>query len=880
MGIGFCRSRRQAHWDSKEYMDKSITKKSAAVFLILLIGILFLFAVYPLRLFTTTATLTGEGTILAASDPVDADNDAGDYFTAQYSHLDTLETWVEEVDQDGTVTLRLFHVKSDGSLENLAEEEQALPGEKGFVSFPIDVDTVPGDTYIYILYANEDAVFRSGYESVSIPDREDAIWYQSGFYHDTGVDGYAVATRLHYRIPLPKRTSLLLMCGIALATLAALFLTIWYYKKPGRNRETTVFHALGTVVTPPATVLTVLGMIAVFPLRIYDDRPLDCIAYEIGLALSWVLLMYGFWHKRSDQERGKNISLSHLLIILFLAMALAASCDYMNAVNDLIHACAEYRMLLFLFLVILLMGRLSGIARILVPVSGGCGAVYAIWYGLSHAANSTDPEQGFKNLILFVLGSAVTAGVMAATATVTALFRTLVGAQKHPDDPKTRVPWNRPLVVIFAVFAVLLLFFRNGRTWMGILVLVSALLVLRFLLWEEKNRWADDLKAAIALQFALTAAFSLVHRYYFAWVYSRFSMTFHTVTVTSYYLLAVSALSAALLVSKLPALYRMKGRLFSEKLSLIWKEALFFGTTSSYMLMTVTRAGIGGLVLLVLLACLAGLWDRRRVLRPLRGLLTLALVFLITFPCVFTLQRIVPVTVRDPQHFEEVEPYPDEVNRHMRPDSRWFMSVEVLVRDIGDRILGGELGTRIFRHFDWDQTVLHYDTRLFAMNDAPAPVPSFVRSTSPLLAEAGQINTASTSDLENGDYSNGRIAIWKAYLSQLNLTGHESMNAVLPDGSLAIHAHNTALQLTYDCGIPTGIVGLAALILLFAFAIRTCRKRGGWYALFVLLALSGYLLTGLVEWIFQLCNPYTVILLLAVLPLFSENPCGKRQSIV
>jgi hypothetical protein len=51
-------------------------------------------------------------------------------------------------------------------------------------------------------------------------------------------------------------------------------------------------------------------------------------------------------------------------------MALAASCDYMNAVNDLIHAYAEYRMLLFLFLVILLMGRLSGIARILVPGVG------------------------------------------------------------------------------------------------------------------------------------------------------------------------------------------------------------------------------------------------------------------------------------------------------------------------------------------------------------------------------------------------------------------------------------------------------------------------------------------------------------------------------
>ncbi len=88
-------------------MNRSVAKKNAAVFLILLVGILFLLAVYPLRLFTTTATLTGEGTIVASSDPVDADNDAGDYFTAQYSHLDILETWIEEVEKEGSVTLRL-----------------------------------------------------------------------------------------------------------------------------------------------------------------------------------------------------------------------------------------------------------------------------------------------------------------------------------------------------------------------------------------------------------------------------------------------------------------------------------------------------------------------------------------------------------------------------------------------------------------------------------------------------------------------------------------------------------------------------------------------------------------------------------------------------
>ena len=357
-------------------MNRSVAKKNAAVFLILLVGILFLLAVYPLRLFTTTAQLTGEGTIVASSDPVDADNDAGDYFTAQYSHLDTLETWIEEVEKEGSVTLRLFHVKSDGSLENLAEEEQQLPQEKGFVSFPIDVDTVPGDTYIYILYANDDAVFRSGYESAAIPDREDAIWYQSGFYHDTGVDGVAVATRLTYRIPLPKMTSLFLMGGILLAMLAAVGIALLYYRKPGRNKATTVFQVLRWCVTPPATILAVAAMIAVFPFRIYDNRALDCVVYEIGIVLSWCMLMYGLWHKREESiSASRVLPVRHLLIILFLAMAISASCDYMNAVNDLIHAYAEYRMLLFLFLVILLMGSLRGIQKILVHVAGAFSAL-------------------------------------------------------------------------------------------------------------------------------------------------------------------------------------------------------------------------------------------------------------------------------------------------------------------------------------------------------------------------------------------------------------------------------------------------------------------------------------------------------------------------
>mgnify|MGYP006922442532 CR=1 FL=1 len=58
------------------------------------------------------------------------------------------------------------------------------------------------------------------------------------------------------------------------------------------------------------------------------------------------------------------------------------------------------------------------------------------------------------------------------------------------------------------------------------------------------------------------------------------------------------------------------------------------------------------------------------------------------------------------------------------------------------------------------------------------------------------------------EYANGRMDIFRAYLEQLNLTGHEEMGAILPNGELAVHAHNIYLQVAYDHGIVVGVVFL------------------------------------------------------------------------
>ncbi len=122
------------------------------------------------------------------------------------------------------------------------------------------------------------------------------------------------------------------------------------------------------------------------------------------------------------------------------------------------------------------------------------------------------------------------------------------------------------------------------------------------------------------------------------------------------------------------------------------------------------------------------------------------------------------------------------------------------------------------------------------------------------------------------EYANGRMDIFKAYLQELNLSGHEEMGAVLPDGSLAVHAHNIYLQVAYDHGI---FVGAAFVLVGAASFVQGCiyykkRKKGAPYAALPVATLVAFAMAGLVEWIFHLCNPAGCLLMLTLAPLLFD----------
>ena len=123
------------------------------------------------------------------------------------------------------------------------------------------------------------------------------------------------------------------------------------------------------------------------------------------------------------------------------------------------------------------------------------------------------------------------------------------------------------------------------------------------------------------------------------------------------------------------------------------------------------------------------------------------------------------------------------------------------------------------------------------------------------------------------DYTNGRIDIFRSYIEQLNMTGHEEMGAILKDGAVATHAHNIYLQAAYDHGIPVGIlfvlVGVGTFIVSLLYYNR--KKDKITYAAMPVVVTVAVAVAGMVEWIFHLCNPCGFVLMLVITPLLFKD---------
>ena len=129
-----------------------------------------------------------------------------------------------------------------------------------------------------------------------------------------------------------------------------------------------------------------------------------------------------------------------------------------------------------------------------------------------------------------------------------------------------------------------------------------------------------------------------------------------------------------------------------------------------------------------------------------------------------------------------------------------------------------------------------------------------------------EASSESGDDGEETDYTNGRLDIYKSYIEQLNLTGHDSMGAILKDGSEATHAHDVYLQVAFDHGVIAGIVFVIFGIATFIMSIIYFKRSEDKYRALGMGITVAFAVAGVVEWVYHFAHPIALVLLLTIVP--------------
>lgn len=841
-------------------MRKVIYKSTAVQFMILLVAVLALSTLWPLHLWKKDNTIGVPPVSGTYSEVVNNGHTLMQTFLSQGTYMEAIRLYPEDVMEDGC-----FYVKVlDEKQQVVAKEQVVLSAQQpaDYVDVPMQLTMEEGKTYFLILQG-ERPKETDDYDSlVEIPaaNVKFAYEYITGdvmpgagilYYDEEQIFGAGLAAEYQYRIPIGYKRTLLFGGAILALTALLLFSARQFFKKESRNPLITVEQAFRWIANPLAALFVLAGFLLIFTgkLSLY---PMDNLFYVISMLLLTVVLFYGINHRRDGQETVFTLEycrkhLADFLQVIFLAGAINACCDYMSGLYDIHHRVAERREMLFFALILLTMFSFKELFcryTLLYFVVAGIGGVLYYRHGLSLLA-AQEIKEAEMGMNVEVLRNTVLIVILFAFI----LIRTIVCL--------CRRKLTRPCYVygiLLTAFFVSIVVFRNSRWWTVVLAVSFFLLYLTYGMWEHRKHFLTNVLWGILLHFLVSMGYCLLHRPYATYRFARYPFIFHTVTTTATYLTTVECAAMVLLLMKL---YR------TRKLRDVWKEWCLFGIVSSYMLFTSSRTGllavgITGLAAWLILVRGKGK-ERIKTLFLNLGWMVLALA--VMFPVTFTLQRNVPGFVGAPRQFE-IENYPEQVMRGHRLTSIHYMRIGRFVEVFADKVLGIPEGTFDF-YGDGERYRRSHDEDGNEIADLVVSVGSVANQ----LKAMDQGNDMQ--DMQEEDYSNGRLDIFRSYLNQLNTTGHTDMGALLPDGEIAVHAHNIYLQVAYDHGIGVGVLfvifGVASLVCAVFFYHR--KKESSVYASLPMIVILSVAVAGMVEWIFHLSNPSGLVFMLVLAPL-------------
>lgn len=827
-------------------MKKILYQSKAIQIVILLVAVCILASLWPLRIWKEQVTSSVECETGTLTPVIDKERTVLQTIVAQYDHMDTIDVYLGEDSVGEEFYLRILDEEWQPVCDELTKIDPLnLPGYQEVI---VDIDMEVGKMY-YVILQGKDSIIYAGCEFVPLTDMPHlGILY----YADSTVDGMSLVADYNYSVPL-RKGKVFVLGGLTLLITALLLIVVKFVYKKKEDKLVTVESVFKAVMNPIVAVFILVSLFTVI-MGVWGNYLLDNSVFFVSVLLLAIILFYAINHNRDGQmpvvtweylkSHGADIIQS-----IAIAGAIAACCDYVNGLFNVHHYVAERKEMLWLSLAVIAMFKWKEIVNIYNAIYLVAAGICGYRYYQRHVTEEMD------ELELQVLKLSV----WLAIALGFVVIRTIIGLCRR-KLARPAYFYTALLVTFFA----LLIIFRNGRYWGIMLVVAFTLFYLNYGMWEHKDRFLANVARGVVIHFIASTVYCLLHRPYVTYRNARYTHIFHTVTVTATYLTMVECVAGMLLLGKLTK---------SRKLKDIWKELLFFGVVSSYMIFTMARTAFLAIAVALLFAILfmAVGKGKEKIVLSVKNIGFMIASVIVCLPVTFTLQRDIPAVVSEP-HLHEIE-YdlycPEDVMRGRRVDSVNFMRVGRFIDVFADRILGLAEGT-----FDLYGEIRAYELE-HGKDDAKAEKLPGVADASILVASADYIPEGA----EQEDYTNGRIDIFKAYIKQVNMTGHETMGATMENGEIAVHAHNIYLQVAYDHGIVVGIVFILVGIVSFIKACLYYRKKRETLSCAALPAVITIAVAtaGMVEWIFHVSNPCGMLLMLVITPLVYQNEGLKDE---
>lgn len=811
-------------------MNKKITISNVIKYIICAIAAILILSVWPLKLITRSYSSVSNVSDVVASGECSEETNVAQLIISDGDRIESVDVYVLSDISDTDVKFVLY----DANLESIYSRVVEVSDFEapGYLHVPMNLRVDRGMAYVYSLYSEEGTVVL-GLEDHMRTSNSSSLAMTYGGVEDAE---HNVISIINYDIYFTWWQIVLIDVLIASTALLLIIVTRRLIGTRFADKEYRVQTVLRWVFNPIIVIVSVFLLWQIFPRMIYSDKVINVIFWSVGVLMATGLALYMLNYRRSDDEPIEIIVYirehpQQCLTVIAIANVLWYCFEYMNGLYDIHHAYAARRVLIWFGIMLITTFDKKEVLNIFNLIWAIVGAVisylvYKPWIG----TGETELTYKLTAIVIFI-GGFILINV----------FNTVLRIIKDKSAVMTKhhinVAYCCATILFFAAICIL----ANTRWEPLFMTVLVALLLLRLCVWKDGVHWLNILCNGIILNFIYMMVFSLLHRPYYGYIYHRYNMCYLTVTMTATHLtLCLAAITYKLVVCSI--------KTKDVRKLLPWMT--LYGIIADYQIMTMSRTGyisVIAMTIVILIVVAAGHTHKgERIYGTCKKTVLMIVSVLALFPVTFTFTRIIPPLVDDPVIYE-YEPCMVTIYKGAPADQEYYMDLPRF-KDV-------------------------FLSKVFGIGDASAMIDDIIIPDDEIGYIENYMLLASASDADMGDIealeesremSNGRFDIFRSYLEQSNLWGHDEMGAILKDGSVATHAHNIYIQAIYDHGWVFGVYFILFLAYTWGLGVYVAYRDKDCSLLLIPTLVTGFMVAGLVEWIFHPCNPYAMSILMII----------------